>query len=165
MSEALYQKCVNRDTTKDGSMEGMKMDMCVTFDLWFRVPFLGPTDCTGRQYYLCLGNMCEQCALISLRWEAKHPEHVRPLPGETPRCSALSACLTRRAHLQRSAASAPCNQRKFDQTFRYNPQTNEKTYTEEQTDNINSTIIRTRICSYNMINLRAAPQHGENGQV
>jgi len=27
--EALYRKCVNRDTTKDGSMEGVKMDITI----------------------------------------------------------------------------------------------------------------------------------------
>ena len=27
--KALYQKCVNRDTTKDGTMEGVKMNITV----------------------------------------------------------------------------------------------------------------------------------------
>jgi hypothetical protein len=27
--EELYRKCVNRDTTKDGTMEGVKMDITI----------------------------------------------------------------------------------------------------------------------------------------
>ena len=43
--EQLYRKCVNRDTTKDGTMEGVKMDIQSKCDGWICAP--------ANEYALC----------------------------------------------------------------------------------------------------------------